>query len=114
MISKSFFKSSFIYTVIGALPLTSSIILLPFYTNFLDTSDFGVLAIYISFTFLIQLLINFGFDTYIGTHFFEYKNNAEKLREHIGTVVVSLLIIGTFFIVLSLLVGKSSFGMIFG
>lgn len=114
MISKSFLKSSFIYTVIGSLPLASSIILLPFYTNFLDTSDFGVLAIYISFTFLIQIIANFGFDTYIGIHFFEYKNDKEKLRGYIGTLVVSLLILATFVAVLSLFVGKSSFELIFG
>ncbi len=113
MISKNFLKSSFIYTVIGALPLASSIILLPFYTNFLETSDFGILAIYISFTFLIQIIVNFGFDVYIGIHFFEYKDNKEKLREYIGTVVVSLLILGVFFTGLSFLVGNFSFGLLF-
>ncbi|MBI4945111.1 MAG: oligosaccharide flippase family protein [Bacteroidetes bacterium] len=113
MISKNFLKSSFIYTVIGALPLASSVILLPFYTNFLETPDFGILAIYISFTFLIQIFVNFGFDTYTGIHFYEYKDNKEKLREYIGTVVISLLILGAFFTALSLLVGKISFGILF-
>ena len=113
MISKNFLKSSFIYTVIGALPLASSIILLPFYTNFLDTSDFGILAIYISFTFLIQIIVNFGFDVYIGIHFFEYKDNKEKLREYVGTVVVSLLVLGIFVTALSFLVGNFSFGILF-
>jgi O-antigen/teichoic acid export membrane protein len=113
MISKKFISSSLIYTLIGSLPLASSVILLPFYTNFLETFDFGVLAIYISFTLLIQIVVNFGCDVYIGIHYFEYKNHAQKLKEYIGTVVLFLLALGLIVTLFSLLMGSFSFTYLF-
>lgn len=113
MISKGFLKSSFIYTVIGALPLASGIILLPFYTNYLSTSLFGLLALYISFTFFIQILVNFGFDVYVAVHYFEYKDNPAKLRECIGTAVSLLLMIAGITSILFLLLGDFTFKIIF-
>src|ERR1017187_9941455 len=113
MISKNFLKSSFIYTVIGALPLGSSIILLPFYTNFLSTSDFGLLAIYIGFTFLIQIAVNFGMDTYIGIHYIHTADDQKKLKESLGTVITLLLISGLLFTLVFLCIGDFSFKNIF-
>ncbi|MBI3502612.1 MAG: polysaccharide biosynthesis C-terminal domain-containing protein [Bacteroidetes bacterium] len=113
MISKKFLASSFIYTFIGALPLASSIILLPFYTNLLSISQFGELALYIGFTFLIQVVVNFGLDTSIGVHYFEYRENKKELSEYIGTVVALLLLIGIFFTAVSLLAGNLAFEKVF-
>ena len=94
MISKGFLKSSVIYSIGGALPLMSSIVLLPFYANLLSISDFGILALYISFTFLVQILVNFGMDSFLIVHYYDYKDNPSELKKFIGTSAVTLLIIG--------------------
>jgi O-antigen/teichoic acid export membrane protein len=113
MISKKFIKSSFIYSVIGSLPLASAVLLLPFYTNLLTISDFGILALYISFSYLIQIIVNFALDTNIGVSYFEYNDNKEKLKEYIRTIVSLLLFIGVVFTILSFFVGNKIFSLVF-
>ena len=113
MISKQFFKSSFIYSVIGALPYASGIILIPFFTQNLSPTDFGVNALYFTILYFIQIISTFGFDTYIGIYYYEYKNNQRKLKEYIGTVIVSLMVIGLFLITVMLFCGEQIFQIIF-
>jgi O-antigen/teichoic acid export membrane protein len=100
MISKQFLKSSFIYSFIGALPLASSFILLPFYTLYLTKGDFGLLAMYIIFTGLFQIILNFGLDNYIPISFVNNKDNLLKQKQSISSAVFLLLLVG---IILSLL-----------
>ena len=111
MIKRQFISKSLIYTITGALPLASGLVLLPFYTNWLTSDQFGVFALYIAITMFLQVIFNFGFDNYIGISFIDNKNNPAVLSEIIGTIVLSLLIIGSFVIVSSLLVGESIFNL---
>lgn len=111
MISKGFIKSSFIYTVIGALPLASSVLLLPFYTNLLTTDQFGLLALYIAFTAVMQIVVNFAFDNYVGIHYIENKDNHQKIKEILGTVVASLFIIAGLILLIFLIAGSSVFSL---
>lgn len=113
MISKHFLKSSLIYSIFGALPLASSIILLPFYTNLLTNNDFGLLAIFISFTLLIQVFVNFSFDSMVGIHYIELKGQPEKLKKYISTVYITLILIGAVFTALSFITGPQIFIWIF-
>ena len=109
MISRKFFKSSIIYSVIGALPLATSFILLLFYANILSTDDLGLLALYIPIAFLVQIIVNFAMDTSIGVHFFEFKDQPEKLKKYIGTIAGLLLVIGVLFALFSLISGNLIF-----
>jgi O-antigen/teichoic acid export membrane protein len=113
MISKKFISSSFIYSVIGSLPLASSFILLPFYTDFLSTHDYGLLALYISIALLVQVITNLALDTTIGVHFFEFRDSPEKLKKFIGTIAGVLLVVAVVFTVLSLVGGKILFSWLF-
>ncbi len=96
MISKSFIKSSFIYTVVGSLPLASSILLIPFYGNsaLLSTSDFGLLAIYIGLSELARVLFTFSVDNFMGVNFIHYNSNKNNLPRFIGTSALFLLVYG--------------------
>lgn len=114
MLSKTFFKSSIIYTLSSALPLASAFFLLPFYTNLLNVSQFGQLALYISFTAIIQIIANFGLDTYIGISFFHHNHDAQVLKKHIGTVVGYLITLGTILSILWLAIGVPVFNLVFG
>lgn len=113
MISKGFFKSSLIYSVVGALPYASGVILIPFFTSKLSGVDFGVNALYLSIMYFIQILSTFGLDTYIGIHYFDYKDNKEKLKENIGTVILSLLVLGAFLLIILSVFGTGLFNVIF-
>jgi len=109
LISRQFIKSSFIYSVIGALPLASSIVLLPFYTNMLSTAQFGELVLYIAFTAIMQILVNFSLDQYLGIHWIDFRDDARKARENVGTAVSLLLFIGILFLAAFSLAGPAAF-----
>ncbi|MFZ4546059.1 MAG: lipopolysaccharide biosynthesis protein [Bacteroidales bacterium] len=111
MIKRQFISKSLIYTITGALPLASGLVLLPFYTNWLTSDQFGVFALYIAITMFLQVIFNFGFDNYIGISFIDNRNNPTVLSEIIGTIVLSLLFIGVFVILSSLLLGESIFNL---
>ena len=111
MIRRKFISESFIYTITGALPLASGLVLLPFYTNWLTSDQFGLLALYIAITMFMQVIFNFGFDNYIGISYIDHKNQPQIQSEIIGTVVISLILIGAVIIGSSLLVGKSIFSL---
>lgn len=113
MISAKLIRSSLVYTVIGALPLISSFFLLIFYTNYLTRDDYGALVIYISFTALIQILISFGLDAYIGISYHDLKNKPEQLLRRIGVISGYLMIWGLFLVLGSLLLGESVFTLAF-
>lgn len=114
MISKSFLQSSFIYTFIGALPLASAIVLLPFYTYFLNTTQFGQLALYISFTLLIQVIVGFSFDSAVLVHYHDSIKGSNELKKLLGTIFSSQFGIGILFILISLFAGPIAFKVIFG
>lgn len=113
MISKGLIKSSFVYTIIGALPLASGFFLMLFYTNYLTTSDFGALLLYISFTAFVQILVNFGLDTYIGISYFEFKHDNNLLKNRIGSIVLYLIAVGLISCLVFLIIGKPLFNIIF-
>jgi O-antigen/teichoic acid export membrane protein len=93
-ISKNFLKSSIIYTLAGALPMASALILLPFYVEYLSTSDFGALSIYFAFSYFIQILTTYSFDTSLYIHFHEYKHDRSKLAAFASSSFIFMLLIG--------------------
>lgn len=78
MIKPSFLKSSIIYTVGGGLPVMASIILLPFYTNYLSSLHFLQLSFYISISLFVQIFYNFSMDTYLGIRYSELNNQEHR------------------------------------
>lgn len=93
-ISRKFLRSSLIYTVAGALPMASALVLLPFYVTSLSTSDFGALSIYFAFSYFVQLVTTYSFDTSLYIHFHEYKNENAKLSSFVSSAFVLMLGIG--------------------
>jgi len=113
MISKNLVKSSFIYTVIGSLPLVSGFFLLLFYTSFLSTSLYGALVIFVSFTGFLQVLINLGLDAYISISYFDSKKNVAIFKKKISAITGYLLIWGLFITLIFVLFGENLFSLIF-
>jgi len=113
MISKKLVKSSLVYSVIGALPLAWSIILLPFYTTLLTPDDFGRLALYASLALLLQTLMNLSLDSYVAVQYIELRNDPRSLRACLGTVTVTLLLWGGVFTGLFVIGGPGLFTLFF-
>jgi O-antigen/teichoic acid export membrane protein len=94
VISKDFIKSSVIYTLAGALPMASALILLPFYIHHLSTELYGALNIYLAFSLLVQIFVTFSFDTSLYIHFHEFKNDFKKLSVFVSSAFIFMAIAG--------------------
>jgi O-antigen/teichoic acid export membrane protein len=93
LISKNFIKSSFIYTLSGALPLASGIILLPLYGEYISPEIMGALSIYFSFAMLVQILVAYSFDASLYVYYHEYKKDPDKLAAYVSSAFVLILFI---------------------
>jgi O-antigen/teichoic acid export membrane protein len=113
MISRRFIKSSFLYTVAGALPMASAVILLPFYQYFISVADFGALSIFIAFSAFIQILVTFSFDASVYLHYHDYKDDPKKLSEFISSVFIFILITGVGVGLVFTAIGSFIFELIF-
>jgi O-antigen/teichoic acid export membrane protein len=113
MISRQFFKSSIIYSLVGALPYTTGVILIPFFADRLTPEQFGVNALYLTFMYFVQVVSTFGLDTYIGINYFEHKNDKQRLREFIGTVLMILIVLATLIAFLMMIGGNLIFELVF-
>lgn len=113
MISKSFLKSSIIYTVGGALPMVASFILLPFYVEILDTKQFVSLNFYIGISLLFQILFSYSIDSYFGVKYSQLAGDTAEQKIFTGTISNLLLFIGLFITLIAFLAGPFVFPMVF-
>ena len=72
--------------------MASAIILLPFYSK-LPVSIFGALAIYFSFSLLVQIIVTYSFDSSLYINFHEFKNDPKKLSSFISSAFLFILLI---------------------
>jgi O-antigen/teichoic acid export membrane protein len=94
LISKKFIRDSLIYTIAGALPMASSILLLFFYIPYLSTATLGELAVYMPYSMLIQIFVTYSFDTSIYIYFHDFKADKDKLARFVSSVFIFILIVG--------------------
>ncbi|HYF66862.1 MAG TPA: oligosaccharide flippase family protein [Ohtaekwangia sp.] len=112
-ISKGFLKTSLIYTLAGTLPMASAVLLLPFYTDYLTSSEFGALSIYLAFSLLIQYITTYSFDVSLYIHYHEFKKDPPKLASFVGSAFVLMILIGLTVGVLLTLTGDLVFSSVF-
>jgi len=109
LISKRFIRNSFIYTIAGALPMASAIILLPAYLKYLPTEIYGELALYMSFALLVQILVTYNFDSSIYSYFHDFKHDEKQTHVFISSVFTFILIVSLIAVLIFSLVGGWAF-----
>ncbi len=109
MISKSFLKSSIIYTIGGALPMAAGLIILPFYTNYLNDLQFTQVAFYISVSMLLQILFSYSIESYFGIKYTQLHKEPGAQKKFVGTISILLLLIGVTLLIVSALAGNLIF-----
>lgn len=113
MISRRFFKSSLIYSLVGALPYASGFLLLPWFTAFLTPRQFGINALYIALMYFIQIISTYGMEMTVSVLYFDYKDDKAKLKEFLGTVFIGIAILGTATFMMFLMGGLKLFNIVF-
>lgn len=95
------------------LPLLASVVLLFPYTQNLPPSLYGELALYIGFTLFVQIIANYGIDSYTGIHHYEFLGRPEKLKQFVGSIISVLLGIGLILIIFFTITGTLLFKLVF-
>ncbi len=113
MIKISFIKESLLYTVGNALPILASVILLPFYANYLNAANYVALSFYIGISLLFQILFSFSFEQYYGVVYTEVKDSLDKVKLLNGSIFIYLIIQGLIIISLSFIIGNPLLQIIF-
>ena len=113
LITKNFIKNSIIYTIAGSLPLASAILLLPFYLEYLSTEVYGVVALYMGFSLLVQIFVTYSFDASIYFYFHEFKNDKEKLATFVSSAFTFILIISLVTGIIMAIFGGLIFKLVF-
>ncbi|MFN5168683.1 MAG: oligosaccharide flippase family protein [Cyclobacteriaceae bacterium] len=114
MISARFIKSSLIYTVAGALPMASAIILMPFYGKYLSAELFGALSVYFAFSLLVQIIVTYSFDASLYINYHEYKDDPERLGRFISSAFNFILLVSVVVSTALALAGNYLFAAVFG
>ncbi len=113
MIRPEFIKSSFLFTLGGALPMMGSIVLLPFYTNYLSTTHYTQLLFYISISLFCQLFFSWSTETAFGIEYSRIQNDAQASPKFIGQVAVFMISMAVLWLTIFNVFGNYLFKLLF-
>ena len=100
---KKVLSNTVIYAVTGLLQKCFSFFLLPIYTIYLTTEDYGITSISTSFVTTMSFVVSFSLFSAVMRFYVDYKNDEVVLRRFYGSVMLFTLTSGTVFgIILSL------------
>jgi O-antigen/teichoic acid export membrane protein len=112
LVSKRFIKSSLAYTLAGALPVASAVVLLPFYIAYLPTDVYGAMAICLAFSMLIQIITSYSFSTSLYVYYHEFKHDKVKLDVFIASAFMFILFLGALVTIILSLTGQLIFTLV--
>ncbi|AXH51541.1 lipopolysaccharide biosynthesis protein [Clostridium perfringens] len=97
MSSKKVIKNSIIYTFCGFLLKAFNFLLLPLYTSYLTTKDYGITNLISSFNSVMGVILVFSLYSAITRFYADYKYDTNKVKRLYGTIITFTLISGTIF-----------------
>lgn len=90
--TKKLLKNSGIYGIVSMLQKCIGFLLLPLYTSYLTTNDYGIIAVVTSIISFLSILYTLSLNASINRYYFEYKDDEEKLKEFWGTNILFILL----------------------
>ena len=90
--SKRVLSNSIIYTISGLLQKCFSFFLLPLYTAYLTTEDYGVTSLSSSFILTMSFIVSLSLFNSIMRFYVDYKSDQTKLKRFYGTVTNFVLL----------------------
>ena len=101
--NKKVISNSIIYSVSGLLIKCFSFFLLPLYTAYLTTNDYGIINIANSFLSTMGFVVAFSLYSAVMRFYVDLKTDKEKLKRFYGTILLFVLLSSiSFFIVFTL------------
>ena len=98
--NKRVLANSLIYTINDVLLKAFAFFLLPLYTAYLTTEDYGTTNLINSFTQVSSYIIVFSLFMSVSRFYVEYKENQEKVKRYFGTMILFSFVSGFGFLIL--------------
>jgi len=98
-------KNTFIYTILGFLPLSFSLIFTPIYTQYLSQADYGLLNLFNIISGLLIPFFGFGIDQSAGFLYWDYSKDKKKLAEFMSTTIYLVFFVGAIIFAIGFLLG---------
>jgi len=93
-----FFKDSVIYGLSSYLSLIAAFILTPIYTRIFSKEDYGIMDLFSTWNNFFILIIPLGLSTAILRMYHDFSDDLEKMKKHLGTLLMSLLFSCTIYV----------------
>lgn len=103
MSSKGVIKNSIIYTFNNIILKAFNFLLLPLYTTYLTTGDYGITNLVTSFTGVMSYIVVFSLYSAISRFYVDYKENKEEVKKFFGTIITFTIISGIVFTLIFIL-----------
>lgn len=98
-------RNTFIYTVLGFLPLSFSIIFTPFYTQYLSKADYGLLNLFNIITGILVSFFGFGIDQAAGFLYWDYSKNRTRMNVFVSTTLILIFLLAVFLFLIGYVCG---------
>ncbi len=106
---KEISKHGVIYTISNFLTKATGLILIPVYTRYLTTSDYGIVSNVLAIVNFLSVLYIFGMNAVWGRFFFDFKDKSIEQKRFFGSTFYLLFFGGLFLNVLLSYTGKGLF-----
>ncbi len=107
---KEISKHSLIYTISNFLTKATGLILIPIYTRYLTTSDYGIVSNVLAIINFLSVLYIFGMNAVWGRFFFDFKDKSIEQKRFFGSTLYWLFFGG---LILNVLMSYGSKGLFF-
>ncbi|MFD1037183.1 oligosaccharide flippase family protein [Virgibacillus byunsanensis] len=95
MFKNKLFKNSLLYTVGSMMTPMIGLIMLPIFTKYLTTAEYGIMTTVQTLVGMLQLILLLALHGAVTRFFYDFLNQPEKQKEYIGSIFVFVLSFST-------------------
>ena len=100
-------SQSIIYTFSNILTKAIGFLLIPIYTRYLSTSDYGIISMISSIVGIFTIIFAFGMDSSWSRFYFDFHEKNNQSKKFFGNILLFLLVFGVIVSIVIILFGKN-------
>ncbi len=106
---KKLIKNSFLYIVLGFLPLAANFFLAPVYSRYISPEQYGIITLSLLFQGFLTLFVTFGLEAGFSRIYFDYHKKEKLVEGLMSTTLLAMMAGGILFWILLYFFGDSVF-----
>jgi O-antigen/teichoic acid export membrane protein len=112
-IGERLIKGSGIYVIGKMLPEAIKFLLIPIYTRFLTTSDYGIVAVVGVVGSILNIILLMGLPESVTRFYFDYSKKTKEFKDFLGSISIFYLLFSLLVVIILTFFGESIFGNLF-